>query len=166
MSEDGGFDFDAEFEKAFGPKAPLRSVLVVPVANARKLAEVCAGAGVDAVVVPVRGLGCVLVTADPGTGEADAATLSRAVAGAEVVLLSVGEDSIEGQTWTGGERGDDPRPGLLLSVWPDVVQQLVLGRLDPAEAAAAAGGEGGRIGSFWKLFRGKDDEDPAAGPEH
>lgn len=81
------------------------------------------------------------------------------------MLLTVGEDSIEGQTWVGGQRGDDPKPGLLLSVWPDVVQQLVLGRLDPAEAAgAAAGGEGSRIGAFWKLFRGKnDDQTPDAG---
>jgi hypothetical protein len=161
--EGSAFDFDAEFEKAFGPKPPLRSVLVAPVANAKKLAEVCTVAGVEAFVVPVKGLGCVLVTADPATGEADAQTLSRLVQGAEIVLLSVGEDSIEGQTWAGGRRGEDPRPGLLLSVWPDVVQQLVLGRLDPAEAAgAAAGGEGSRIGAFWKLFRGRGEDDPAA----
>ncbi|WP_328295711.1 hypothetical protein OG218_23930 [Kineococcus sp. NBC_00420] len=165
MSEEPGFDFDAEFEKAFGPKKPVRSVLVAPVANARKLAEVCTIAKVNAFVVPVKGLGCVLVTEDPGTGEADAQTLSGVLQGAEIVLLTVGEDSIEGQTWVGGQRGDDPKPGLLLSVWPDVVQQLVLGRLDPAEAAgAAAGGEGSRIGAFWKLFRGKnDDQTPDAG---
>lgn len=164
MSEDSGFDFDAEFEKAFGPKKPVRSVLVAPVANAKKLAEVCTIAKVNAFVVPVKGLGCVLVTEDPGTGEADAQTLSGVLQGAEIVLLSVGEDSIEGQTWAGGQRGDDPRPGLLLSVWPDVVQQLVLGRLDPAEAAgAAAGGEGSRIGAFWKLFRGRsEDQTPDA----
>jgi hypothetical protein len=163
MSEDSGFDFDAEFEKAFGPEKPIRSVLVAPVANAKKLAEVCTIAKVNAFVVPVKGLGCVLVTEDPATGEADAETLSRVLQGAEIVLLTVGQDSIEGQSWVGGERGDDPKPGLLLSVWPDLVQQLVLGRLDPAEAAgAAAGGEGSRIGAFWKLFRGKDD-DPEAG---
>ncbi|ABS04644.1 hypothetical protein [Kineococcus radiotolerans] len=160
---DPDFDFDAEFEKAFGPKPPVRSVLVVPVANARKLAEVCTAAGVNAFVVPVKGLGCVLVTEDPATGEADAGTLSRLLQGAEVVLLTVGEDSIEGQTWAGGRRGEDPRPGLLLSVWPDVVQQLVLGRLDPAEAAgAAAGGDGSRIGAFWKLFRSRSEDGPTA----
>ena len=164
MSEESGFDFDAEFEKAFGPKKPIRSVLVAPVANARKLAEVCTIAKVDAFVVPVKGLGCVLVTEDPATGEADAQTLSGVVQGAEIVLLSVGEDSIQGQTWVAGRRGDDPKPGLLLSVWPDVVQQLVLGRLDPAEAAGAAtGGEGSRIGAFWKLFRGRNDEGAAEG---
>lgn len=164
MSEevpDGGFDFDAEFAKAFGPKPPIRSALVVPVLNAKKLAEVCTLADVHAHVVPVKGLGCVLVTEDPATGEADAATLSKIVSGAEIVLLTVGEESIEGQAWTGGERGDDPKPGLLLSIWPDVVQQLVLGRLDPAEAAgSAAGGDGSRAGAFWKLFRGRNDPNP------
>ena len=161
---DSSFDFDAEFAKAFGPKRPVRSVLVVPVADARRLAEVCTLAQVHAHVVPVRGLGCVLVTEDPGTGEQDVQTLSRLVQGAELVLLTVGEDSIEGQTWSAGVRGTDPRPGLLLSVWPDVVQQLVLGRLDPAQAAGAAtGGEGSRMGAFWKLLRGKDAGGSAAG---
>ncbi|NAZ81072.1 hypothetical protein GTR02_04490 [Kineococcus sp. R8] len=151
-----GFDFDAEFAKEFGPKVPVRSVLVAPVADAAKLAEVCTLAEVHAWVVPVRGLGCVLVTRDPATGEQDAQRLSGVLRGAEVVLLSVGEESIEGQTWVAGQRGEDPRPGLLLSMWPDVVQQLVLGRLDAAEAEeAASGGEGSRIGAFWKLFRGR-----------
>lgn len=151
-----GFDFDAEFAKEFGPKVPLRSVLVAPVADAVQLAGVCTLAEVHAWIVPVRGLGCVLVTHDPATGEQDAEKLSTVLRGAELVLLSVGEESIEGQTWVGGERGEDPRPGLLLSMWPDVVQQLVLGRLDAAEAEQAAhGGEGSRIGAFWKLFRGK-----------
>lgn len=157
-----GFDFDAEFEKAFGPKKPVRSAIVVPVANARKLAEVCALAHVAAHVVPVKGLGCVLVTHDPGTGEDDVRALSTVVRGGELVLFTVGEESIEGQTWQDGTRGDDPKAGLLLSVWPDTVQQLVLGRLDPAEAAGAAeGGQGSRGGAFWKRFTSKDDGPPA-----
>lgn len=159
---DGGFDFDAEFEKAFGPEKPVRSAIVVPVASAKRLAEVCTLAEVHAHVVPVRGLGCVLVTHDPATGERDVEALSKVVRGGELVLFTVGEESIEGQTWQDGVRGDDPKAGLLLSVWPDAVQQLVLGRLDAAEAAGAAeGGEGSRIGAFWKLFRTKDEEPPA-----
>jgi len=162
--EGGDFDFDAEFAKAFGPKPPIRSVLVVPVPDAKKLAEVCTVAGIHAHVVPVKGLGSVLVAADPASGEEYAAALSKLVEGAEIVLLTVGEESIEGQTWRNAERGDDPKPGLLLSVWPDVVQQLVLGRLDPAEAAGAAqGGDGSRMGALWKLFRNprgdKNDDD-------
>ena len=157
-----GFDFDAEFEKAFGPKKPVRSAIVVPVTSARKLAEVCTLARVAAHVVPVRGLGCVLVTHDPATGEQDVEALSKVVRGGELVLFTVGEESIEGQTWQDGTRGDDPKAGLLLSVWPDTVQQLVLGRLDPAEAAGAAeGGEGSRRGALWRLFKTRDDEPPA-----
>ncbi|WP_432494234.1 hypothetical protein [Kineococcus auxinigenes] len=152
------FDFDAAFQREFGPKPPVRSVLVVPVADAGKLAEVCTLAGVRAHVVPVRGLGCVLVTHDPATGEDDAQKLSAVLRQVELLLLTVREESIEGQSWTAGERGEDPKPGLLLSVWPDQVQQLVLGRLDPAEAAGAAqGGEGNRLGAFWKLFKGRPE---------
>ncbi|WP_432573980.1 hypothetical protein [Kineococcus sp. SYSU DK005] len=159
------FDFDAAFQREFGPKPPLRSVLVVPVAAARKLAEVCTVAGVRAHVVPVRGVGCVLVTEDPATGEQDAQALSAVVRQAEVLLLTVREESIEGQSWTAGQRGPDPKPGLLLSVWPDEVQRIVLGRVDPAEAAGAAqGGEGSRIGAFWKLFRRDDGRGDAGAP--
>ncbi|MGI4894026.1 MAG: hypothetical protein ACRYF3_02815 [Janthinobacterium lividum] len=161
------FDFDAEFAREFGPKVALRCVLVVPVANATKLAEVCTIVKVSAHVVPVSGVGCVLVSADPATGEHDVEALSLALRGAEIVLLSVGEDAIDAQSWVAGVRGPDPRPGLLLSVWPDLVQQLVLGRVDPEQAAAAAlGGEGSRIGAFWKLFRGKGQENvPDERPE-
>ncbi|WP_432483334.1 hypothetical protein [Kineococcus esterisolvens] len=156
-----GFDFDAAFQREFGPKPPVRSVLVVPVADARKLVELCTLAGVRAHVVPVRGLGCVLVTHDPATGEDDAQKLSAVLRQAQLLLLTVREEAIEGQSWIAGERGEDPKPGLLLSVWPDQVQQLVLGRLDPAEAAGAAqGGEGGRAGAFWRLFRRDDGRDP------
>ena len=104
-----------------------------------------------------------IVAHDPATGEDDVRTLSTVVRGGELVLFTVGEESIEGQTWQDGARGDDPKAGLLLSVWPDTVQQLVLGRLDPAEAAGAAeGGQGSRAGAFWKLFKTKDDEPPAS----
>ncbi|MFB9378924.1 hypothetical protein ACFFKU_06115 [Kineococcus gynurae] len=162
---DATFDFDAEFAKAFGPQPPVRSVIVAPVADARKLAEVCTLASVHAHVVPVKGLGCALVTVDPASGEADVEKLSAVLRGAEIVLLVVREEAIEGQTWRDGQRGEDPRPGLLLSLWPDVMQQLVLGKLDAAEAAGAAlGGEGSRIGSFWKLFTRRGGEPDADVP--
>ncbi|WP_432544527.1 hypothetical protein [Kineococcus sp. SYSU DK002] len=152
------FDFDAEFEKAFGPKKPLRSVIVVGVSQAQALAALLPEHGVQAHVVPVKGIGSVLVTLDPGTGEQDVATLSAAVPQAEFVLFTVGEESIEGQAWVGGARGEDPRPGLLLSVWPDLVQDLVLGKADPAEHAV--GTEPPRRGGFWKRRRGGgEDED-------
>ncbi|MEW1957328.1 hypothetical protein [Kineococcus sp. NPDC059986] len=152
------FDFDAEFAKAFGPKKPVRSVIVAGIAQARALADLLPAHDVHAHVVAVKGIGTVLVTHDPGTGEQDVQTLSTAVPQAEFVLFTVGEESIEGQTWTGGTRGDDPKPGLLLSVWPDLVQDLVLGKADPAEHAVPD--EEPRKGAFWKRRRGRDD-DPA-----
>lgn len=152
------FDFDAEFAKAFGPKKPVRSVIVAGIAQARALADLLPAHDVNAHVVAVKGIGTVLVAHDPATGEQDVQTLSAAVPQAEFVLFTVGEESIEGQTWTGGTRGEDPKPGLLLSVWPDLVQDLVLGKADPAEHAV--GPEEPRKGAFWKRLRGRDD-DPA-----
>ncbi|MEZ0490642.1 hypothetical protein AB2L28_00140 [Kineococcus sp. TBRC 1896] len=152
------FDFDAEFAKAFGPKKPVRSVIVAGTTSARALADLLPAHDVHAHVVPVKGVGTVLLTHDPATGEQDVQTLSAAVPQAEFVLFTVGEESIEGQSWAGGARGDDPRPGLLLSVWPDLVQDLVLGKTDPAEHAVSA--EEPRRGAFWKRLRGRDD-DPA-----
>ncbi|MEZ0164135.1 hypothetical protein AB2L27_05050 [Kineococcus sp. LSe6-4] len=155
------FDFDAEFAKAFGPKTPVRSVIVAGITQPRALAALLPAHGVQAHVVPVKGLGAALVVHDPGTGEQDVQTLSAAVPQAEFVLLTVGEESIEGQSWTGGTRGEDPKPGLLLSVWPDLVQHLVLGKADPAEHAVSA--EEPRKGAFWKRLRGRDD-DPSPRP--
>ncbi len=131
------FDFDAEFAKAFGPKKPVRSVIVAGIAQARALADLLPAHDVKR---PRRGRqGHRHRPRRPrpgdGGGEQDVQTLSAAVPQAEFVLFTVGEESIEGQTWTGGTRGEDPRPGLLLSVWPDLVQDLVLGKADPAEHA-------------------------------
>ena len=150
-------EFDEEFQREFGPKPPRRAVVVVPVAAAHKVAELCTVVQVQGPVVPVRGLGCVLVP-EPARAAADAETLSRALPSVELVLLTLGEEAVEGQTWRGGQRQEDPKPGLLLSVWPDTVQQLLFGRLDPASVAGTVtGGEGSRIGSFWKLFRGRKE---------
>ncbi|PRY17554.1 hypothetical protein [Kineococcus rhizosphaerae] len=149
------FDFDAEFQKAFGPKKPVRSVIVAGVTQSRVLVDVLAQVDVHAYCVPVKGVGSVLVTEDPATGEADVATLSGAVPQAEFVLFTVGEESIEGQAWLGGRRGEDPKPGLLLSIWPDPVQDLVLGKTDPAEHAVT--GQQTRKPAFWKRVLGRDD---------
>ncbi len=129
------FDFDAEFAKAFGPKKPVRSVIVAGIAQARALADLLPAHDVNAHVVAVKGIGTVLVAHDPATGEQDVQTTVRRRPAGRVRPFTVGEESIEGQTWTGGTRGEDPRPGLLLSVWPDLVQDLVLGKADPAEHA-------------------------------
>lgn len=149
------FDFDAEFAAAFGPKKPVRSVIVAGIVQSRALADLLPAHDVHAHVVPVKGVGSVLVTEDPGTGEQDVKTLSGAVPQAEFVLLTVAEESITGQAWVGGVRGEDPKPGLLLSIWPDLVQDLVLGKTDPAELAVS--GDQPRKGAFWKRLRGQGD---------
>ncbi|GAA4987466.1 hypothetical protein [Kineococcus glutinatus] len=141
-----------------------RSVLVVPVADAERLAGVCTLARVRAHVVPVAGAGCVLVPAGGGAvGPADAgraaAKLSRLVQGADVVVLTAGADAVSAQGWRGGVRQQDPRAGLLLSSWPDDVQRLLLGRLDPAGVAGALeGGTGSRWRAAWRMARGRQQQ--------
>ena len=132
-------------------------LLVVPVADPARLASVCTLARVRGRLVPVEGAGCVLLP-EPADGAQDAAAkLSRLVQGADVVLLALDGDVITAQRWRGGTRGQDAAaPGLLLSTWPDAVQGLLLGRLDPAHADGAREvGHGSRWKAAWGLARGR-----------
>ena len=134
-----------------------RPLLVVPVADAERLAPVCTLARVRGRLVPVEGAGCVLVPQDAGGAQEAAAKLSRLVRGADVVLLGVDGNAVTAQRWRGGVRGQDAAaPGLLLSTWPDTVQRLLLGGLDPSEVAGARDvGHGSRWRAAWGLARGR-----------
>ncbi|PPK95206.1 hypothetical protein CLV92_10627 [Kineococcus xinjiangensis] len=135
---------------------PSRSVLVVPVEGAERLSAVCTLARVRGRVVPVEGAGCVLLPAAPADAEAAAAKLSTLVQGADVVVLTSAAGAVTAQRWRGGRRQEDPKAGLLLSVWPDAVQRLLLGRLDPAEVPGTRdGGEGPRWRAAWSLARSR-----------
>jgi hypothetical protein len=139
---------------------------VLPVPTAARAADLCALAGVSADVVPVLPAGIAALpvaggTASPGSGVpagawgVDAAErLSRLLRGLDVVLLLAGEDQVSAQRWAGGARGEDPRAGLLLATWPDDVQRLLLGRLDPADVEGSATSAGrGRWSAFRSLLR-------------
>ena len=124
-------------------------MLVVPVADAERAADLCALASVVADVVPVDGVGSVAVVA-PGSAEASAQAVSKLLRVADVLVLTTTQDAVAAQRWRGGARQEDPRAGLLLATWPDDVQRLLLGRLAPAEVAGTASSAGR---SRWRALR-------------
>lgn len=140
------------------PSAEKRRVLAVvltPIASAPVLAALCAMAEVDADIVPSK-RGAVAAKVITTSGELDpselltgspaeagelAAVLSK-TAKVGVVLLTArladGADgitgTISGREYQGGEPGEEVSPGLILAHADDVVEQILLGALDPAQA--------------------------------
>jgi hypothetical protein len=189
-----GFDFDAEFAKAFGDDAApalgpddarsdadpgrddaeassasagpatsprsLVALVLTPIASAPAVAGVCAMAGLDAVhVVPTRRGAVVarviergpdaemeeLLGGAPAAAEEMATALSRTTRYGAVLLISrLGEGdeglvgSIAASSWVGGARSDEKvSAGLMLAQADDVVEQLLLGVVAPADAPGA-----------------------------
>ncbi|QOR72169.1 hypothetical protein IM660_08025 [Ruania alkalisoli] len=139
-----------------GGSAPRRVVAVVltPIASAPALAGLCAMAKIDADIVPTR-RGAVAVRVIETTGddpsellggppaEADelAATLSRTSKAGVVLLtarLGTGDEgltgTITGRQYDAGEAGEEVAAGLMLAHADDVVEQMLLGLLPPAQA--------------------------------
>lgn len=153
----GGGEF---FDPSQGAR---RAVLVLPVSDAERAADLCAMSGVAAVCAPVSGAGVVAVPAPregvlPGLAGVDAAErLSRLLRGLDVVLLlAEGEAGQEGQvsaqTWRGGQQAPDGRPaGLLLASWPGDVLRLLLGSLEVGEVPGSATSVGR---NRWTAVRG------------
>jgi len=111
------------------------ALVVTPVASAEALAATCAMAkiDVDAVPSPVGALAVCRVS----VGDAPAQTagaLSRLLKGVPLVLLERREGQITASHWLDGDRGDDLSPGLVLNDAPEVLEDLLLGTIPPAEA--------------------------------
>ncbi|MFV0427605.1 MAG: hypothetical protein ACK5KU_11310 [Beutenbergiaceae bacterium] len=158
------FDFDAEFAKAFGdpeepaPKAILALVLT-PLASAPALAGVCSLAGIEAYAIPTRqgAVAARIIERDsesemdellgqaPQIARSMASTLSRTSRYGAVLLVSrLGEGdeglvgSIAASQWLAGERSaEEVSAGLILAQADDVVEQLLLGTVTPADAPQA-----------------------------
>lgn len=140
------------------PSSDERRVLAVvltPIASAPVLAALCAMTGLDADIVPSK-RGALAAKVITTSGELDpselltgapaeagelAAALSR-TAKLGVVLLTArlgkGDEgisgTISGRQYVGGEPGEEVSPGLVLAHADDVVEQILLGALDPAQA--------------------------------
>lgn len=141
------------------PRAVVALVLT-PIASAPAVAGVCAMAGLDAVhVIPTRRGAVVarviergpdaemeeLLGNAPAAAEEMVAVLSRTTRHGAVLLVSRLGDGDEGLVgsiaagrWVGGERVDEKvSAGLVLAQADDVVEQLLLGAVAPADAPGA-----------------------------
>lgn len=150
------------------------AVLVLPVARARELAQMCGLLGVHGVLVPVGRQAHALVLHEPTTGDAAAQQVSRLLRRAEVLLVTrsgpEGGSGAAGQLhatrWRAGAVHETPPPGLLLASLPDSLERLVLGLGDPAGAPGAVdtrttpapGPARGGLGGWLRGRRGGPDE--------
>lgn len=119
----------------------MRAVVLVPVAEADRLAAMCTLARVQATVAPVADVGCAVVPTDATSGEDAAQRLSRLLGRADVLLLTSSEGQVEAERWRAGALADAPAPGLVLASLPDTVERLLLGS-DPAGLAGAVSTRG------------------------
>jgi len=147
---------DAAQEAAPSPETRrVLAVVLTPIASAPVLAALCAMAEVDADIVPSR-RGAVAAKVITTSGELDpselltgapaeagelAAVLSKTAKVGVVLLtarLGTGEEgvtgTISGREYVAGEAGKEVSPGLILAHADDVVEQILLGALEPARA--------------------------------
>lgn len=134
------------------PHPVRRDVVVVPVADARRLATLCAMVGVPADVLPLAGAGSAVVpraavsAGSPATAQSTAtdaaAALSRLTRGAGVVHLTYDGDRVSGQRWQDGAAREEVAAGLLLSALPGLVSDLLTGTRDPSSVPDAATTDG------------------------
>lgn len=114
-----------------GEATPVRSVLVVPVADAARTAAAAALVRVAATAVPLDGAGTGLVLEHPGGAEESAHRVSRVLGDVELSLLERRGDQVDAVTWRAGQRTGATPGGRALACLPDVASRLVLGA-DPA----------------------------------
>lgn len=117
------------------------ALLLTQVAAAEPLAAVCSLSGVVAQVIS-SGVGAVAVLEDPGTGPAGAAAVSRLLGGTTVVLLERRAGAIAATSWAGGQQGAELAPGLVLSQAPTLVEDLLLGDVEPVTVDGAVSSAG------------------------
>ncbi len=130
------------------------AVVLTPIASAPALAGLCAMAKIDADIVPTRrgalAARVIETSADdpsellggpPAEADELAVTLSRTSKAGVVLLtarLGTGDEgltgTITGRQYTAGEAGEEVAAGLMLAHADDVVEQILLGMLAPADA--------------------------------
>ena len=116
-----------------GPDEDPSIVLVMTqVAVPAPLAAACAISKVDVDVVPTE-IGAIAVLRDPRAAAQGAGAISKLLRTLPVVLLERREGQITATRWTAGECGDELPAGLVLSDAPAVLEDLLLGSVQPAD---------------------------------
>lgn len=133
--------------------------LLVPIANGKVLAAICAlnGCRCDVIEVPQ---GTLAVMVDSSEGSGDRAAVAVSAFAKEAVLLSM--ERRAGQLtitrWAGGQRGEQLPPGLALDRAPESVVALMSGAITIEDMLArdpdkVHSGRMGRWRAFWALRR-------------
>lgn len=138
-----------------GESRRVLAVVLTPIASAQVLAALCSMAKIEADIIPTKrgALAAKVITTsgelDPGEllsgAPSEATELAETLSGTTklgVVLLTArlgeGADGVTGtisaRAFDNGTEGDEVAPGLILAQSDDVVEQILLGSLDPAEA--------------------------------
>lgn len=110
------------------------ALVVTPVADAEALAATCAMAKIRMDAVPT-GVGALAVLRET-TGDAPAtaaSALSRLLRGVAVVLVERREGQLSASRWLDGAHDGDLAPGLVINNAPEVLEDVVLGSVTPAE---------------------------------
>ena len=114
-----------------------RTVLVVPVPDASRLAAACALVNIDADVVPLGAAGSAVVpVAGADAGEAGR-RLSRVLGRADVLALHHAEGQVRAERWQRGTVRETPAPGLAMSAVPGAVERLLLTDVQPSAMEGA-----------------------------
>jgi hypothetical protein len=110
------------------------ALLLTQVALAEHLAAACALAKLEVDAVP-SDIGAIAVCRDatPDAPEAVAAAVSRALVNTQVLLVVQRDGRMQASRWSGGTRGDDVSPLLVLDGAPAEVEQLLLGQVRAAD---------------------------------
>lgn len=143
---------DAEDE---GETRRVLAVVLTPIASAQVLAALCSMAEIDADIIPSKrgALAAKVITTsgdlDPGellsgapSGATELATTLSGTTKLGVVLLTArlgaGEEGVTGtisaRSFDNGTEGEEVAPGLILAQSDDVVEQILIGSLAPADA--------------------------------
>lgn len=114
-----------------------RIIALTPFGKPDQLAAACVLAKIHGTVVPVGEFSAIALGDDSEEARATAARLSEMAGEHELLLLISSDEHIEASQWRHGKHENDVAAGLALSNLPDELEDLVLGRTAPADAAGS-----------------------------
>ena len=111
-----------------------RAVVLTQVAVAEGLAAACAMSKVPVDAVPTE-IGALAVCRSTAAGEPERAAevISRLLRNTPVVLLVQRDGHMTGGRWTAGQKGESVSAVLMLDGAPALVEELLLGQVEPAD---------------------------------
>lgn len=116
-----------------GTKREL-AILLTPIAQAKALAAACALSGIAADAVDTHtGAVALLHDIDGEAPEQAASILSKVVSGFPIVLVTKTEGQIGVSQFLAGEEKGPLAPAVVLTAAPELVEDLIIGAVKPAD---------------------------------